>query len=116
MPIYTEPVIRAPNHRGKPRLTTVLGNLPGAVGRGFDGDGIPPRRKQENGHSRVWWFKTPLDELPPGVVEITDAAYTSIDEERERTKPVPPPPRPPQRNFAAEIDALEERLATVEGR
>ena len=97
MPIYAEPVTRAPNHRGKPRLTTVLGGLPDAVGRGFDGDGTPPRRGKEGGHRRLWWFETPLvAPLPPSVVELPEAAYNAIERTRERTKPLPPPRVPPR--------------------
>ncbi len=97
MAIYAEPVTREPNHRGKPRLTTVLGALPGAVGRGFDGDGTPPRRGQEGGHRRMWWFDTPLPTpLPVGVVLLPEPAYLAIEATRERTKPLPPPTVPPR--------------------
>ncbi|KKM80333.1 hypothetical protein LCGC14_1340890 [marine sediment metagenome] len=97
MPYYAEPVIRRPNHRGKPRLTTMLGSLPGAVGRGFDGDGTPPRRGKEGGHRRLWWFKTALPiPLPIGVVLLPEPAYNAIVETRERTKPFLPPTVPPR--------------------
>lgn len=97
MATYAEPVTRAPNHRGKPRLTTALGTLPGAVGRGFDGDGTPPRRGQEGGHRRLWWFETALPTpLPIGTVLLPEAAYNAIEATRERTKPLPPPTVPPR--------------------
>ncbi len=97
MPIYAEVVTREPNHRGKPRLTTALGSLPGAVGRGFDGDGTPPRRGKEGGHRRLWWFETALPTpLPVGVVLLPEPAYNAIAETRERTKPLPPPTVPPR--------------------
>ena len=97
MPFYAEPVVRHPNHRGKPRLATVLGDLPGAVGRGFNGDGTPPRRGQEGGHRRLWWFETALPTpLPMDVVVVPEPAYLAILEIRERTKPLPPPIVPPR--------------------
>lgn len=96
MPFYAEPVIRALNHQGKSRLTTILGVLSGAVGQGFDGDGTPPRRGQEGGHRRLWWFETPLAELPPGVMELPKAAYRAIEATRERTKPAPTQTVPPR--------------------
>lgn len=109
MPLYIEPVIRAPNSHGKLRLVTVLGHLPGAVGRGFDGDGIPPKRKPfynqlETGPNsqpigsdrrRIWWFEEPLElPWPPGVALLPQAAYDAIDLVREATKPLPPPTVP----------------------
>ena len=99
MPYYAEPVTREPNHRGRLRLTTVLGSLPGAVGRGFDGDGTPPKRgrNEEAGHRRMWWFETPLPTpLPVGVVLLPEPAYLAIEATRERTKPLPPPTIPPR--------------------
>lgn len=97
MPLYAELVTRRPNHRGKPRLTTALGELPGATGRGFDGDGTPPKRGQEGGHRRLWWFEIPLPTpLPVGVVELPQVAYDAIEEIRERTKPLPSPTIPPR--------------------
>lgn len=97
MPIYAEFVTRIPNHRGKLRLTTQLGALPDAVGRGFDGNGTPPRRGQESGHRRLWWFETALPTpLPVGIVLLPEVAYQAIETIREQTKPLPPPIIPPR--------------------
>ena len=92
MPLYTEPVIREPNHRGKLRLVTELGKFPGAVGRGFDGDGTPPKRgrNEEAGRRRVWWFPEPLrPPWSPGVAVLPQAAYDALSAAREQTKPKP---------------------------
>ncbi len=97
MPLYAEVVDRKLNRRGKPRLMTVIGGLPGVVGRGFDGNGTTPRRGQESGRRRLWWSERPLPiPLPPGVVELPEAAYDVIVEIRERTKPLPLPTVPPR--------------------
>ncbi len=112
MPYYTEPVTRAPNHRGKLRLTTVLGHLPGAVGHGFDGDGTPPRRGQEAGEKRIWFFEDALDELPDGVAAITPQKYTSIKAIRDATKPIPVEPEPRIDRLAV----LEARIEALEGK
>ena len=92
MPLYAEPVVRKANSHGKLRLVTALGKLPGAVGRGFDGDGTPPRRgrNEEAGRRRVWWFPESLDPpWPPGVAVLPQAAYDALSAVREQTKPVP---------------------------
>ncbi len=116
MPLYTEPVRREPNSHGKLRLVTVLGRLPGAVGRGFDGDGTPPRRgrNEEAGRRRVWWFPDPLPlPLPDGAKTLSPGAYTALETTREATKPVPPPePAPP----VDELAVLKARVAALEGR
>ena len=92
MPLYVELVRREPNSHGKLRLVTVLGHLPGAVGRGFDGGGTPPRRgrNEEAGRRRVWWFPEPLKPpWPPGVAVLPQQAYDALERVREQTKPVP---------------------------
>ena len=111
MPLYTEPFLRnAKSPRGKPRISTVLGGLPGAVGRGFDGDGTPSKRGRPETGRRIWFFEKSLRTLPEGVKKITRAQYDAIDTTREQTRPVPPPPPPPPRDLAAELDALQARL------
>ncbi len=97
MPIYAEIVDRKLNHRGKPRLMTVVGLLPGVVGLGFDGNGTPPKRGQEAGRKRFWRSEVALPlPFPPGVVELPESAYLAIEQIREATKPLPPPIIPPR--------------------
>ena len=56
---YTEPIKRQPNARGRPRLVTVVGSLPGAQHWGFDGDGTP-----KGATGRLWEFADALMALP----------------------------------------------------
>ena len=107
MALYTEPVVRAANTKGKARLTTVLGHLPGAVGHGFDGNGTPSRRGQPEEGRRIWRFETPLDVLPQGVIEITEAQYAAISAIRKATRPVPRPPSQDELDSAARRKRLQ---------
>ncbi len=101
---YSETVKREPNRRGKPRLVSVLADLPGVQHHGFDGDGTPPKRGEEAGHSRLWEFPTALPTpLPDGVTKLTKTRFDKAVVDREAAKPVPPPPPPPtERELAAE--------------
>ncbi len=115
MPYYTEPVRREPNHRGKLRLITLLGHLPGAESLGFDGDGTPPKRghNEEGGRKRAWRFSKPLrTPLPDGVETLSEQTYMALKSTREATKPVPPVPSEPTPD---PLEALEARIAALEG-
>ncbi len=112
MAYYAESIKRGPNHRGRPRLVTVLGNLPGAVGHGFDGDGTP------NGATvRLWEFaEVLLGPLSDGVTKLTAAAFNKAVADREAAKPEPlpePPPRVP-RLTDTEIEQLRALLPTLQ--
>lgn len=99
MHYYTEPIKREPNRRGRPRLVSVLGHLPGAVGSGFDGDGTPPKRGEEAGRCRLWEFAEALpDPLPDGVAKVTSTAFDQAIADREAAKPVPEPEVVPDPN------------------
>ncbi len=107
---YAEPVKREPNHRGKLRLVSVLANLPGARGHGFDGDGTPPKRGSEVGHCRFWEFETALPTpLPDGVTKLTQATFDKAIADREAAKPVALEPQPTERELA-----LGRALAAIE--
>ena len=94
MAIYMEPVVYAPNHRGRLRLVSALRNL-GGISRGFDLDGHSPEPGKESGRRRVWWFEEPLEPpWPPGVVLLPQTAYDAIELVREATKPLPSPTVP----------------------
>ena len=68
---YTEPVRREPNRYGRPRLVTVLGNLPGAVGHGFDGNGTPT-----GATVRLGEFANALRRpLPAGVTKLSKSMF-----------------------------------------
>ena len=103
---YTEPVRREPNHRGRPRLVTVLGDLPGALHHGFDGDGTP------NGAAmRLWQFAEALSEpLPEGVTELPQGEFETAIADREAAKPVPPPAPPPDPDKELLRAALDDPL------
>lgn len=109
MPYYSEPAKREPNYRGKPRLVSVLANLPGAQGYGFDGDGTPPKRGEEVGRFRLWRFVRALSApLPDGVAQLTKTAFDAAIADREAAKPVPPPPNTTRQ------DARDRALAAIE--
>lgn len=90
---YTEPVKREPNNRGRPRLVSILAGLPGAIHHGFDGDGTPPKRGGEAGHTRLWEFPTALSApLPDGVVELAKMQFDQAIADREAARPITPSP------------------------
>ncbi len=111
---YTEPIRREPNHRGRPRLVSVLAGLPGALHHGFDGDGTP------NGATvRLWEFKSALPTpLPDDVKKLTTFSFDKAIVDREAAKPAPPLPPPPTEaqveyaaaNQAGKIDMIARRL------
>ncbi len=111
---YIEPVKREPNHRGTPRLVSVLGGLPGAQGRGFDVDGLPPKRGEEAGHNRLWGFGAALaTPLPDGVVQLTQTAFDNAIADREAAKPVPAIPGPTPKELYAALTSLEQKVAML---
>lgn len=89
MPYYSEPIKREPNSRGRPRLVTVLGTLPGAQGWGFNGNGTP-----KGATVRLWEFPEVLESLPKGVQELTKGQFDQQIADRERDKPVRMAPEP----------------------
>ena len=109
MPYYTEPIRREPNHRGRLRLVTEVGNSPGTIGHGFDGDGT------RNGATlRLWETLDDLPTpLPDGVVEITESVFDTAIADREAAKPVPPPPGPTQPDLYAEATTLGAKVAFI---
>ena len=81
---YMEPAHREPNNRGRPRLVTVLGNLPGAQHYGFDGDGTP-----KGSMYRLWAFEEEVpDPFPSGVLKVTKTEFDKAIAGREAAKPV----------------------------
>ena len=104
---YSESAKRELNYRGKPRLVSVLADLPGALHHGFDGDGTPPKRGDEAGHQRLWEFTKALPTpLPDGVAKLTKTAFNKAIADREATRPIPPPPPPPTPQEQARVRAL----------
>lgn len=90
-PFYAEIIKREPNHRGKPRLVSVLAELPGALHHGFDGDGTPPKRGKEATRVRFWEFPKALTTpLPDGVAKLTKTVFNKGIADREAAKPVAP--------------------------
>ena len=108
MPYYTEEINREPNHRGKPRLVTALGHLPGVVGHGFNGDGTP-----KGATLRLWETRLTMPELE-GVVKVTKTAFNKAVADREAAKPAPPPePGATPREEYAAATTLEERVEII---
>lgn len=106
---YSEAIRREPNVRGRPRLVTVLGGLPGALHHGFDGDGTPRAAAV-----RLWEFAEALAEpLPAGVTELAQAVFESAIVDREAAKPAPPPPQPPDPDVEALRTALVDPLVSA---
>ncbi len=102
---YAEPVTREPNHRGRPRLVTVLGVLPGALHHGFDGDGTP-----KGATVRLWEFADALPRpLPEGVEELIRADFNRAISEREAAKPPPLPDPPPYDPEEAPLTPAERK-------
>ncbi len=102
MPYYFEQIKREPNHRGKPRLVTALGHLPGVVGHGFNGDGT-----LKGATLRLWETRRTMPELE-GVVKVTKTAFNKAVADREAAKPVPPEPEPTPREEYAAATTLDE--------
>ena len=111
---YTETVRREPNHRGKPRLVSVLADLPGVLHHGFDGD--VPKRGQEAGHHRLWEFASALPTpLPDGVTKLTQTVFDKAIADREAAKPVVEivEPRPTRKERYDAATTPEEQIALL---
>jgi len=108
MPYYTEPVIREPNARGRPRLVTLLGMLPGARHWGFNGNGTP-----KGATARLWEFPEVLEApLPVGVELLTKRQFDKEVADREKDKPVHVIPEPPDPEEAP-LTAAENKALRV---
>ncbi|MEE8336979.1 MAG: hypothetical protein V3R95_02845 [Dehalococcoidia bacterium] len=106
---YSEALRREPNRRGRPRLVTVLGGLPGALHHGFDGDGTP-----KGAAVRLWQFAAALAEpLPDGVTELTQSEFETAVADREAAKPPPPPEPPPDPDEELLRAALDDPLVST---
>lgn len=106
---YSEALRREPNRKGRPRLVTALGGLPGALHYGFDGDGTP-----RGATARLWQFAEPLSEpLPEDVSELTQGEFETAVADREAAKPVPPPEPPPDPDAETLRAALDDPLVSA---
>ena len=88
---YAEIVRSELNHRGKPRLVSVLADFPDVLHYGFDADGPAPTRVEAKEGSRVrfWGFPEEIETpLPDGVTKLTKTVFGKGIADREAVKPV----------------------------
>jgi len=87
---------------GRLRLVTVLGELPGAIGHGFDGDGTP-----KGATVRIWEFAQPLTvPLSDDIKTVSSVEFDNLVTDREALKPIAP--------VQKERDRLEDALTPSE--